>query len=142
VSTNADFGWVPTVQEISNADLVQIMHWMSTVSCGHMVLCDMCCLGGCRGSCAWSNACMWSWLREGCSPKWCMVALEKWIQSFTAFEAPYITQAMTLLICASHCVHLPSRPALNCQNVSSYHSTYKRFVTRIQTACNDRTKGL
>jgi hypothetical protein len=24
-------------------------------------------------------------------------------------------QAMTLLICASHCVHLPSRPALNCQ---------------------------
>jgi hypothetical protein len=61
----------------------------------------------------------------GDCPKWCMVALEKWIWPFTAFEAPYITQAMTLLICASHCVHLPSRPALNCQNVSSYHSTYK-----------------
>lgn len=34
MSTNANFGWVPTVQEISNVDLVLIMHQMSTVPCG------------------------------------------------------------------------------------------------------------
>jgi hypothetical protein len=58
MSTNANFGWVPTVQEISNVDLVLILLWTFIVSCGHMLLCDMV-LGG---SCVWSNACMGSCL--------------------------------------------------------------------------------
>ena len=78
----------------------------------------------------------------GDCPKWCMVALEKWIWPFTAFEAPYITQAMTLLICASHCVPFPFQtcPKLPKCLLLSLH--IQIFVTRIQTACNDHTNGL
>ena len=81
----------------------------------YMVLCDMCCLGGCKGLCAWSNACMWS-LEIVPNGVW-------WHWKNRCSLLLLITQAMTLLICASHCyIHLPSRPALNCPNVSSYHS--------------------
>ena len=63
MSTNANFGWVPTVQEISNVDSVQIMHWMSTISCGHVVLVGVYVPGPMHA--------------YGDCPKWCMVALEK-----------------------------------------------------------------
>lgn len=116
MSTNASFGWVPTVQGISNVDLVQIVHCMFTVLCGHMVLYDMCCLGGCEGSCVWSSVCMEGHLRGvygGC-PKWCVAALAKCVWSLTLFEAPYSVQTIDSFclwdlsytgssVCAYHC---------------------------------------
>jgi hypothetical protein len=33
-------------------------HQMFTTLCGHVVLCDMRCLGGCEGLCIWSKACL------------------------------------------------------------------------------------
>jgi len=44
MSTNANFGWGSTAQEISNVDLVLIVHCTLIVSCGHMVLCVRACV--------------------------------------------------------------------------------------------------
>ena len=46
MSTNANFGWAPTVKEISNVDLVLIVYHIFIASCGYVVLYDMCHVSG------------------------------------------------------------------------------------------------
>jgi hypothetical protein len=55
MSTNANFGQVPTTQKISNMDFVPNVYCIPTTLCGQTVLCLMCCLGGCEGQ--WEAVC-------------------------------------------------------------------------------------
>jgi hypothetical protein len=101
------------------------MHQVSTAPCGNIVLYDMCCLGGCGGLCAWSNACMWGWLREECMGIVLSGVWQHWKNIYSLsllFEPPCSIQA-------SHCMHLLKLhntftfgPALNCLKVSFHYS--------------------